>query len=62
MFLNSTEIPDILSSTISSCIPYFSGQGFDRHLFAMKHLAESSGKVPEFYRDPGYTHPVYLIF
>lgn len=32
------------------------GQGFDRHLFALRHLAEKTGKkVPELYRDPVYT-------
>ena len=27
----------------------------------MKHLAEKSGKVPEFYRDPGYTNINHII-
>lgn len=31
------------------------GQGFDRHLFAMRILAEKSGgKMPELYTDPSY--------
>lgn len=30
------------------------GQGFDRHLFALRILAESSGKVPELFQDPAY--------
>lgn len=31
------------------------GQGFDRHLFALKVLAEKSGKLPEIYTDKSYT-------
>lgn len=30
------------------------GQGFDRHLFALRLLAESSGKIPELFQDPAY--------
>ncbi|XP_008217123.1 carnitine O-palmitoyltransferase 2, mitochondrial isoform X1 [Nasonia vitripennis] len=30
------------------------GQGFDRHLFALRKLAEKSGKNPEIFQDPGY--------
>jgi carnitine O-palmitoyltransferase 2 len=31
------------------------GQGFDRHLFAMRYLAEKSGqKMPALYLDPSY--------
>ena len=27
----------------------------------MKHLAEKSGKIPEFYRDPGYVKLNHII-
>lgn len=37
------------------------GQGFDRHLFAMRKLAEASGKVPDFYRDPAYQKINHVI-
>lgn len=30
------------------------GQGFDRHLFALRILAESTGKLPELFQDPAY--------
>jgi len=30
------------------------GQGFDRHLFALRLLAESTGKVPDIFQDPAY--------
>ncbi|XP_041134185.1 carnitine O-palmitoyltransferase 2, mitochondrial-like [Polyodon spathula] len=31
------------------------GQGFDRHLFAMRYLANSKGQaLPAFYQDPAY--------
>ncbi|UYV69813.1 CPT2 [Cordylochernes scorpioides] len=33
------------------------GQGFDRHLFALKHLAESKGQpTPEIFKDPNYAY------
>ncbi|XP_073994730.1 carnitine palmitoyltransferase 2 [Rhodnius prolixus] len=31
------------------------GQGFDRHLFALRVLAEKNGKVPELYTDPAFS-------
>uniref|UniRef100_A0A8C9SUF0 Carnitine palmitoyltransferase 2 n=1 Tax=Scleropages formosus TaxID=113540 RepID=A0A8C9SUF0_SCLFO len=35
---------------------YISGQGFDRHLFAMQHLATSKGlPLPAFYQDTAYS-------
>ena len=42
-------------------ILFFPGQGFDRHLFAMKYLAEKSGNVPEFYKEPGYIKLNHII-
>ena len=40
---------------------FFPGQGFDRHLFAMKYYAEKAGKVPAFYSDPGYLKLNHII-
>ena len=37
----------------NSCLP---GQGFDRHLFALKNLAQSHGKLPDLYKDPAYSY------
>ncbi|PIO36087.1 hypothetical protein AB205_0090340, partial [Aquarana catesbeiana] len=34
---------------------YISGQGFDRHLFALRYLAAGKGvSLPELYQDPAY--------
>jgi carnitine O-palmitoyltransferase 2 len=30
------------------------GNGFDRHLFAMRYYAQKKGKLPDFYLDPSY--------
>uniref|UniRef100_A0A4X2KP52 Choline/carnitine acyltransferase domain-containing protein n=1 Tax=Vombatus ursinus TaxID=29139 RepID=A0A4X2KP52_VOMUR len=41
---------------------YVTGQGFDRHLFALRYLAESRGDpMPEFYQDPAYQYINYNI-
>ena len=32
----------------------FPGQGFDRHLFGLKHIAQQQGELPEFFHDPAY--------
>ncbi|XP_034234835.1 carnitine O-palmitoyltransferase 2, mitochondrial [Thrips palmi] len=32
------------------------GEGFDRHLFGLRKLAEMKGLLPEIYKDPAYTH------
>lgn len=37
------------------------GQGFDRHLFALRLLAESSGKVPDVFQDPAYKQINHII-
>jgi len=35
--------------------PCFIGQGFDRHLFGLRKLAEKSGgKLPAIFQDPAY--------
>lgn len=31
------------------------GQGFDRHLFGLRKVAEKIGKLPEIYQDPAYS-------
>lgn len=34
-----------------------SGQGFDRHLFGLRKLAEDSGSpLPDLYQDPAYAY------
>ena len=41
---------------------HFSGQGWDRHLFALKYLAEDlSIPMPELYTDPGYAKINHII-
>nr|XP_006634964.2 PREDICTED: carnitine O-palmitoyltransferase 2, mitochondrial isoform X1 [Lepisosteus oculatus] len=54
---------DELFTMLGKCSKYHSqltkeaamGQGFDRHLFAMKYLANSKGQtLPSFYQDPAY--------
>ncbi|XP_045164970.2 carnitine O-palmitoyltransferase 2, mitochondrial-like isoform X2 [Mercenaria mercenaria] len=37
------------------------GQGWDRHLFAMKYYAAQEGTVPMLYQDPGYTNINHII-
>ncbi|XP_064473345.1 carnitine O-palmitoyltransferase 2, mitochondrial-like [Ornithodoros turicata] len=38
------------------------GQGFDRHLFALRVMAEErGGQLPELYRDPGYVKANHFI-
>ena len=37
------------------------GQGFDRHLFALRTLAESTGKVPDIFQDPAYKQINHII-
>ncbi|KAK7102205.1 carnitine O-palmitoyltransferase 2, mitochondrial-like [Littorina saxatilis] len=37
------------------------GQGFDRHLFAMRKLAEAKGESPELFSDEGYRTMIYDI-
>lgn len=41
---------------------YFTGQGFDRHLFALKKYAEKSNSaMPAIYQDPAYDALNYNI-
>lgn len=38
---------------LSSC--FVLGQGFDRHLFALRQIASEQGQLPELYTDPAYS-------
>ena len=45
----------VLVILLYSClVTSTAGQGFDRHLFALRHLAEANGRVPELYTDDAY--------
>lgn len=44
-----------------SLLSIFVGQGFDRHLFALRLLAESAGKVPDIFQDPVYKQINHII-
>lgn len=37
------------------------GQGFDRHLFGLRKIAESRGQLPDMYSDPAYAHINHCI-
>ncbi|KAI1304159.1 Carnitine O-palmitoyltransferase 2, mitochondrial [Halotydeus destructor] len=37
------------------------GQGFDRHLFALRLQAEKEGQLPELYRDPSYSSSNHFV-
>ena len=39
----------------------YSGQGFDRHLFALKTLATAEGLSPPIFQDPSYSHICHII-
>lgn len=40
----------------------FAGKGFDRHLFALRILAESkNGKIPDIFQDPSYNLINHII-
>jgi len=32
----------------------FLGQGFDRHLFGLRHTAQKLGQMPALFKDPAY--------
>lgn len=43
-------------SSVNHHLPLTTGQGFDRHLFALGYLARSEGQaLPNLYLDPAYT-------
>ena len=37
------------------------GQGWDRHLFALRVLAAKQGKTPALFADPAYSHINHII-
>lgn len=37
------------------------GQGFDRHLFMLKRLAEKRGNVPDLFKDPSYAEANHYV-
>ena len=43
-----------IGSLIKMDLRNFSGQGFDRHLFALRKLAEADGKQLPIFTDPAY--------
>ena len=45
--------------TVFSCL--LAGQGFDRHLFGLRHVAQATGKVPKLYEDPSYAQLNHII-
>ena len=49
------------SCFILSLFSLFVGQGFDRHLFALRLMAESTGKVPDIFEDPAYKQINHII-
>lgn len=63
LFNSSKASPSELYDILRDCSKYHNqltkeaamGQGFDRHLFAMRYYAQKSGKrLPDFYLDPSY--------
>ncbi|XP_071081825.1 carnitine O-palmitoyltransferase 2, mitochondrial-like [Haliotis cracherodii] len=71
MLFESKEMPSVsdLQQGIRECSTVHQqltkeaamGQGFDRHMFAMRTLAESHGKVPDIFQDPAYKKINYNI-
>ncbi len=43
------------------CNYVLAGQGFDRHLFALRKLAESEGEEIALFTDPSYAHMNHII-
>lgn len=41
---------------------FSAGQGFDRHLFALRNIAEQKGsKIPDLYQDPVYAEANHFV-
>ena len=40
---------------------FYSGQGFDRHLYALEALARAEGLSPPIFLDPSYSHICHII-
>ena len=43
------------------CVCVLPGQGFDRHLFALRVLAEESEREPDIFTDSAYRHMNHII-
>ena len=56
--LHVTPLPTFCNLSLPSL---FVGQGFDRHLFALRLMAESTGKVPDVFQDPAYKQINHII-
>lgn len=52
----SRWLNDVKYKNINLCDYKFHilGQGFDRHLFALRKIAEMKGKIPAVFQDPAY--------
>uniref|UniRef100_A0A8D0BL70 Choline/carnitine acyltransferase domain-containing protein n=1 Tax=Salvator merianae TaxID=96440 RepID=A0A8D0BL70_SALMN len=47
---------------INKYTSYISGQGFDRHLFALKYLVQRrGGRIPDIFSDPAYKYINHII-
>ncbi|XP_060576192.1 carnitine O-palmitoyltransferase 2, mitochondrial-like isoform X2 [Ruditapes philippinarum] len=66
---NNTYSVGDLKEALEQCSKYHGqltkeaamGQGWDRHLFAMKYYAGQEGKVPMLYQDPAYANINHII-
>ncbi|KAL3852858.1 hypothetical protein ACJMK2_016467 [Sinanodonta woodiana] len=71
LFLNPKKNPTVadLRAAMLECSNVHSqltkeaamGQGFDRHLFALKYLAQNKGSLPDFFKDPSYAKLNHII-
>lgn len=43
------------------CPHFHTGQGFDRHLFALHTLAKEAGKDLQIFKDPSYQHLNHIV-
>ena len=50
-----------MCACVCVCVCVCVGQGFDRHLFALKKLAESEGQELALFTDPNYAHMNHII-
>jgi len=49
----------VVMMLLHTCV--FVGQGFDRHLFALKNMAESEGQELALFTDPNYAYLNHII-
>ncbi len=57
----SVQLGNCLSEFRSTPLHTHTGQGFDRHLFALRNLAESEGLTPPLFQDPSYSYINHII-